>query len=556
MKLRDPWILPWPLALLLLVPACANGDDLCDPNPCTSPPADYCQDGVAFIYPSVGGCRDVAAVAECTYVPAETDCEAANLVCHRGQCIADPCDPNPCTSPPADGCDVNVAVKYATTGTCEATDSDPTCTYPEVARIDCTQNGRTCQLGECVVPADPCAPNPCNDPPADACQDDTAIQYGALGTCTNNGGQADCDYSASSVDCTLDDQVCQLGTCVDPLDPCSPNPCDDPPNDSCQLGNVARQYAALGDCVNNGGNASCDYDYTDIDCDLTGDVCQAGHCVDPCSPNPCTTPPVDDCAAAGEVAQHYPNPGACTVNGTSAVCTYTPTTENCATTNEVCTAGACVAGPCTVNPCTSPPVSTCTVNVAHQYPNPGVCTDNGGSPSCSYPETTVDCAALGGTCSGGACLVLRLFISEYVEGLSNNKYLEIYNPTSATISLDGYKIRLYVNGSATPGSPIALTPTGTIPPGGVWTFGDDDGTLYTPNQVTSTSLWNGNDAVELLDPSNVRLDIVGTIGSSADIIKDMTLVRKPGITSGAQTWNLNDWTQLAVDTHQLGSHTP
>ncbi|NCX25052.1 MAG: hypothetical protein EBX13_04655, partial [Proteobacteria bacterium] len=31
-----------------------------------------------------------------------------------------------------------------------------------------------------------------------------------------------------------------------------------------------------------------------------------------------------------------------------------------------------------------------------------------------------------------------LFFSEYAEGSSNNKYLEIYNPTSETISLDGY----------------------------------------------------------------------------------------------------------------------
>ncbi|MBC8150036.1 MAG: lamin tail domain-containing protein, partial [Bacteroidetes bacterium] len=44
-----------------------------------------------------------------------------------------------------------------------------------------------------------------------------------------------------------------------------------------------------------------------------------------------------------------------------------------------------------------------------------------------------------------------LFFSEYAEGTSNNKYLEIFNPTSADISLDGYAFPSVSNAPATPG---------------------------------------------------------------------------------------------------------
>ncbi|MGB3618615.1 MAG: lamin tail domain-containing protein, partial [Catalinimonas sp.] len=39
-----------------------------------------------------------------------------------------------------------------------------------------------------------------------------------------------------------------------------------------------------------------------------------------------------------------------------------------------------------------------------------------------------------------------LFFSEYVEGSSSNKALEIYNPTDADIDLTGYRVELFSNG--------------------------------------------------------------------------------------------------------------
>ena len=40
-----------------------------------------------------------------------------------------------------------------------------------------------------------------------------------------------------------------------------------------------------------------------------------------------------------------------------------------------------------------------------------------------------------------------LFISEYVEGWSNNRALEIYNPTNAAVDLSDYRLERYSNGA-------------------------------------------------------------------------------------------------------------
>lgn len=61
-----------------------------------------------------------------------------------------------------------------------------------------------------------------------------------------------------------------------------------------------------------------------------------------------------------------------------------------------------------------------------------------------------------------------LFISEYVEGVSNNKALEIYNPTDQPIDLSQYFIARYSNGGTShtansPGS-IAVQLSGTLQP--------------------------------------------------------------------------------------------
>jgi hypothetical protein len=61
-----------------------------------------------------------------------------------------------------------------------------------------------------------------------------------------------------------------------------------------------------------------------------------------------------------------------------------------------------------------------------------------------------------------------LFFSEYIEGSSNNKALEIYNNTGAAINLGsaGYSVQMFFNGSASAGLTINLT--GTVADGDVF----------------------------------------------------------------------------------------
>ena len=173
-----------------------------------------------------------------------------------------------------------------------------------------------------------------------------------------------------------------------------------------------------------------------------------------------------------------------------------------------------------------------------------------------------------------------LFISEYVEGWSNNKALEIYNPTAASIDLSQYVVIRYSNGSTTATSANAVQLTGSVAahdvyvavldkqnPNGVdqeapvW---DDlaakaDG-FYCPDYNTSNAFyWNGNDAVVLAkgtasnSASWVVVDIFGKIGENPGngsdpetgwtsafpytgagdgLTVDHSLIRKPAVQKG------------------------
>src|SRR5690606_17276683 len=60
----------------------------------------------------------------------------------------------------------------------------------------------------------------------------------------------------------------------------------------------------------------------------------------------------------------------------------------------------------------------------------------------------------------------NLYFSEYIEGSSNNKAVEIYNAGTADVDLGACTVAIYFNGSSSP-SNIPLT--GTLAPGEVHT---------------------------------------------------------------------------------------
>src|SRR5687768_4806320 len=66
---------------------------------------------------------------------------------------------------------------------------------------------------------------------------------------------------------------------------------------------------------------------------------------------------------------------------------------------------------------------------------------------------------------------VELFFSEYIEGSSNNKALEIFNGTGSAVSLAGYSVQMFFNGSATAGLTIDLI--GTVANGDVFVLAND-----------------------------------------------------------------------------------
>ena len=167
-----------------------------------------------------------------------------------------------------------------------------------------------------------------------------------------------------------------------------------------------------------------------------------------------------------------------------------------------------------------------------------------------------------------------LFISEYVEGWSNNKAIEIYNPTDDPIDLSQYMIIRYSNGatSATSGNAVQLEgilgakdvhvgvlekldSLGVDQEAPIWdSLQVRADQFYCPDYNTSNAFyWNGNDALALAKGSvdNISdselVDVFGKIGEdpgdawSTDfpytgagnaVTKDHSMIRKSTILKG------------------------
>ena len=154
--------------------------------------------------------------------------------------------------------------------------------------------------------------------------------------------------------------------------------------------------------------------------------------------------------------------------------------------------------------------------------------------------------------------ITELFISEYADGTSNNKYVEIYNGTGADVDLTGYKLVLYNNGTTVAGNTTELT--GTLLAGDVYVLYNSgaNATIVAAGDITSTvTYFNGDDCV-VLTKDDVIIDILLSVGHTNDlyVIADVTLIRKSSITGPSVTFDLNDWNAVAQDDWtDLGMHT-
>ena len=168
----------------------------------------------------------------------------------------------------------------------------------------------------------------------------------------------------------------------------------------------------------------------------------------------------------------------------------------------------------------------------------------------------------------------HVIVSEYVEGTSNTKALEIYNPTADAIDLtaDGYVVQIYANGSFTPNNTINLT--GTIPSQDVYVLAHSSSVadvLAAADQTSSSLGFNGNDAVVLRigGTNGTVLDCIGQVGNDPGTewgtgltsTADNTLRRKTAVKIGDTVTSdafdpATEWDGYANGTYDgLGAHT-
>lgn len=105
-----------------------------------------------------------------------------------------------------------------------------------------------------------------------------------------------------------------------------------------------------------------------------------------------------------------------------------------------------------------------------------------------------------------------LVISEYVEGSSNNKAIEIFNGTGAEVDLTGYALKYYFNGSSSAGLTITLTETVAAGDVHVVAQASANATILAQADQTNGSGWyNGDDAITLVSGDAV-IDSLGQVG--------------------------------------------
>lgn len=133
-----------------------------------------------------------------------------------------------------------------------------------------------------------------------------------------------------------------------------------------------------------------------------------------------------------------------------------------------------------------------------------------------------------------------VIISEYIEGSSFNKAIELYNTSTAPVSLDGYALKFYFNGRTSPATTVNLAGQ-QIAGQATFVIAHRDA-AFDPNLInlTSAASWfNGDDAIVLENNGQV-IDSIGQIGTDpgsewgtgVTSTKDNTLRRVVGTTVG------------------------
>lgn len=161
-----------------------------------------------------------------------------------------------------------------------------------------------------------------------------------------------------------------------------------------------------------------------------------------------------------------------------------------------------------------------------------------------------------------------LFFSEYIEGSSSNKAIEIYNPTPNSIDLSNYTVYRNNNGATTPTDNIVLN--GTLASGDVYVIANSSAgpeIIAVKDTLHTLCFFNGDDAVWLQNTlTGDTLDIIGIIGDDpgtgwavgTGATNNFTLVRMANVNQGTMNWAIGatQWEVFPIDMFDsIGDHT-
>lgn len=232
--------------------------------------------------------------------------------------------------------------------------------------------------------------------------------------------------------------------------------------------------------------------------------------------------------------------------------------------------------------------------VEYYYTDANGCTNYDMQSTMVNPNPMADAGADQTICEGDTAtltvnanmVMADLFFSEYIEGSSNNKAIEVYNGTGSTVNLDNYRIAQAVNGGGW--QYYHTFPTGaTLADGATWTIITDqvDTTLFAHSNADEVLSYpsvvhhNGDDARGLEKTMDggatwTLIDLIGDPnndpGSGWDVAgvtngtQNHTMVRKPDVYGGNLNWTAaagtdsltSEWLVYPINTFgNLGVHT-
>jgi len=160
-------------------------------------------------------------------------------------------------------------------------------------------------------------------------------------------------------------------------------------------------------------------------------------------------------------------------------------------------------------------------------------------------------------------IIPKIMITEIADPVNatSARFIELFNAGEHEIDLQGWKLNKYLNGSESPSSGGLDLSGHTLLPGAFLIIANTGySELFNdiPKIETTYISGNGDDAFELVDGSNTRIDIYGIIGEDGTNTNweylDGRAVRKPTINNPNIIFNSSEWTVFSKASNDLISN--